>query len=65
MRRGRLTGTQKKTLIAVGVAVWLHALLADRIAPGTRSVLDGGLAVTACFAGIFIVTVFYIRAHSQ
>jgi hypothetical protein len=63
VQRARLPGSLKKKLIAAGVAVWLLALLADRLAPGTRYVLDGGLAVTGCFAGIFIVTVFYIWAY--
>jgi len=59
----RLPGRLKKELIAAGVAVWLLALLVDRLAPGTRSVLDGGLAFTGCFAGVFIVMAFYIWAY--
>jgi hypothetical protein len=59
---GRLN---KKLVVAAGVALWLVALLVDRVAPGTRDVLDGSLAVTGSLAGIFIVGVFYIRAHSH
>jgi hypothetical protein len=49
----------------VGVALWLLALLVDRVTPGTRDVLDGSLAVTGSFAGIFIVAVFFIWAYSR
>ena len=58
-----MPGWRKKTLIATGVAVWLLALLVDRVAPGTRDVVDGGLALTGGFAAIFIVAVLYIWAH--
>jgi hypothetical protein len=63
VQRERLPGSLKKKLIAAGVAVWLLALLVDRLEPGTRDVLDGGLAFTGCLAGTFIVTVFYIWAY--
>jgi hypothetical protein len=59
---GRLN---KKLVVAVGVAVWLVALLVDRVAPGTRDVLNKSLAVTGSLAGIFIVAVFYISASSR
>ena len=43
--------------------MWLLTFLVDRLAPGTRNVLDGGVAVVGCFAGIFIVTAFYTWAY--
>ena len=63
MRRVRLTGRLKTKLIAAGAAVWLLTFLMDRLAPGTRNVLDGGVAVVGCFAAIFIVTAFYTWAY--
>jgi hypothetical protein len=42
--------------------VWLIVLLVDRLDTGSREVLDGGLAIVGCFAGIFIVATLYIRA---
>jgi prolipoprotein diacylglyceryltransferase len=42
--------------------VWLIVLLVDRLDTGSRHVLDGGLAIVGCFAGIFIVATLYIRA---
>ena len=63
MQRARSPGRLKKKLIAAGVAVWVLALLVDRLEPGTRDVLDGGVAFTGCLAGTFIVTVFYIWAY--
>jgi len=63
VRRARLPRSLKKKVLAAGAAAWLLALLVDRLAPGARDVLDGSLAVIGCFAGIFIVTVFYIWAY--
>ena len=66
MRRALLPGrlTWKK-LVAAGVIGWLLALLVDRLDPGTRYVLDGGVVFVGCLAGIFMVMAFYVWAMFQ